>query len=164
MIYNTAYYAVRENNLNQTEMLCECAQVEAAGTLTAVTCSHATGCPVYVVHVTSKAAARVMAAGKQERKLVFGEAVTAGIAGDGNMYFDRCWEHAAAHVLTPPMRTDADFNDFIISLVAKCAHTHTLISDRMCFEISTSIVILMLFPYVLYNVIYSYCTINYCSN
>ena len=85
-----------------------------------MTCSNATGCPVYVVHVTSKAAARVVAAGKQERKLVFAEAVTAGIAGDGRQYFDRCWEHAAAHVLTPPMRTDADFNDFLVSLVAKC--------------------------------------------
>lgn len=75
-----------------------------------------------------------MAAGKQERKLVFAEAVTAGIAGDGRQYFDRCWEHAAAHVLTPPMRTDADFNDFLVSLVSKCIRIVLLPLLHSCFQ------------------------------
>ena len=54
------------------------AQVEAAGTLTAITCSSVTGCPLYVVHVTCKAAARIIGDARRERRLVFGEVVTAG--------------------------------------------------------------------------------------
>lgn len=51
--------------------------------------------------------------------LVYGEAIAAAIACDGSNYFHKCWEHAAAHVLSPPLRADPTTSLHLIHLLSR---------------------------------------------
>lgn len=73
-------------------------QLEAEATNRACVLAGQANCPLYVVHVMSKGAARVIAAHRQQGKVIFGEPIAAGLAVDGRNYFDKNWEHAAAYV------------------------------------------------------------------
>jgi len=50
---------------------------------------------------------------------VFGEVIPAAVACDGSHYFNKCWRHAAGHVVSPPLRHDALTNEHLIDLLAK---------------------------------------------
>ena len=52
-------------------------------------------------------------------KVVFGEVIPAALAVDGSHYFDKCWRHAAGHVVSPPMRQDPLTSDHLLDLLAK---------------------------------------------
>ncbi|CAG9760432.1 unnamed protein product [Ceutorhynchus assimilis] len=63
-------------------------------------------CPLYVVHVMSKQAAQVLNLARENGNQVYGEALVAGLATDGNQCKHQCFQHAAGHVLSPPLRSD----------------------------------------------------------
>ena len=54
-------------------------------------------------------------------KIVFGEPIAAGLATNGTHYYNKCWQHAAAHVLSPPLRDDLTTPDYLMDLLAKLA-------------------------------------------
>lgn len=52
------------------------------------------------------------------RRFIFGETLAAALGTDGSHYFDQCWHHAAAHVLSPPLRPDKNTPNFLMERLA----------------------------------------------
>lgn len=52
-------------------------------------------------------------------KIVFGEAIAAGLGTDGTHYYNKCWRHSAGHVLSPPLRPDPTTPGCLMDLLAK---------------------------------------------
>ncbi|KAI1285936.1 Dihydropyrimidinase-related protein 3 [Halotydeus destructor] len=93
-------------------------EVEAEATHRAITYADQVGSPLYVVHVMSKSAAEEVARAKSRGAVVYGEALAAGLGSDGTHYFNRCWRHAAGHVLSPPLRPDKNTPEHLVNMVA----------------------------------------------
>jgi dihydropyrimidinase len=83
--------------------------VETAGTTAALALAREAGAPLYVVHVQAAgAAAAVEAARTTHGQTVIGEAIAAGFAVPGeDGVFHKNWTVAAAHVMSPPIRSPA---------------------------------------------------------
>ncbi|KAI0233543.1 Dihydropyrimidinase, partial [Lamellibrachia satsuma] len=92
--------------------------VEAEATNRAVCLANQATCPLYVVHVMSKSSADVVSKARREGKVVFGEPIAAGLGADGHHYFNKCWRHAAGHVLSPPLRPDPTTPGYLMDLLA----------------------------------------------
>uniref|UniRef100_A0A8C4MZV1 dihydropyrimidinase n=1 Tax=Eptatretus burgeri TaxID=7764 RepID=A0A8C4MZV1_EPTBU len=82
------------------------AELEAEATGRAVAIANQAGCPLYVVHVMSHEAADVVTAARNNGHIVFGEALAAGLGVDGTHCWNKDWRHAAAYVMSPPLRPD----------------------------------------------------------
>ncbi|KAH8400586.1 hypothetical protein KR222_007232 [Zaprionus bogoriensis] len=77
-------------------------------------------CPLYVVHVMSKSAGIEIARARQRyrKKYIFGETLAAALGTDGTHYRCQHFGHAAAHVLSPPLRPDPTTPEFLMKLLA----------------------------------------------
>lgn len=92
--------------------------LEAEATQRAITIGDATNCPVYIVHVMSKTSAEVISNARRKGSVVIGEAIAAGVGTDGTHYFNKCWRHAAGHVMSPPLRDDPSTPGYLMDLLA----------------------------------------------
>ncbi|TGZ58535.1 hypothetical protein CRM22_009574 [Opisthorchis felineus] len=81
-------------------------EAEIEATSRVVTIADAAGCPLYVVHVMSAFAAKLISDARHRGSVVMGEAVASALGTDGRNYLDACWRHAAGHVMSPPLRPD----------------------------------------------------------
>jgi len=93
-------------------------EVEASATLRACVIANQVKCPLYVVHVMSKSAAKIVMEKRNEGAVIFGEPIAASLGTDGSHYYHTCWRHAAAHVLSPPLREDTDTPRYLMQLLA----------------------------------------------
>jgi len=93
-------------------------EVEAEATNRACVIAKQVGCPLYVVHVMSKAAADVIADARSKKWPVYGETLAAALATDGTHCVHHDFHHAAAHVLSPPLRSDPKTKEQLMDLLA----------------------------------------------
>lgn len=82
--------------------------VEAEAVTRAAMIANQTHCPLYVVHVMSRSAAEAVALARSRGNVIYGETLGAALGADGRAYKHQCWEHAAGHVLSPPLRPDPE--------------------------------------------------------
>ncbi|CAG2115663.1 unnamed protein product [Medioppia subpectinata] len=108
-------------------------EVEAEATNRAIVLANEMNCPLYVVHVMSKMAADVIANARMRGVIVFGEALAAGIGTDGSHHYNRCWRHAAAHVMAPPLRADRSTSEHLLDLLSS-GQLQTTGSDHCVFN------------------------------
>ena len=117
----------------------ESAEGEATGR--AILLANEARCPLFVVHVMSRAAAQQLIFAKtalnsgsthcapvdgqasavatgQLNTPVWGETLGAALGADGCAYFHQCWRHAAGHVMSPPLRNDKNTPDFLATQLA----------------------------------------------
>ncbi|XP_055677603.1 dihydropyrimidinase isoform X1 [Lutzomyia longipalpis] len=96
-------------------------EVEAEATYRACVIAHQTKCPLYVVHVMSKSAGIEVARARARYNNVgiFGETLAATLGSDGRNYYHQCFNHAAGHVLSPPLRPDPTTPEFMMKLLAQ---------------------------------------------
>lgn len=69
----------------------------------------------------SKSAAIELARARRRYKNVgiFGETLAATLGSDGTNYRHTCFNHAAAHILSPPLRPDITTPEFVMKMLAK---------------------------------------------
>lgn len=99
--------------------MCRPEIVEGEATFRAITLASQVNCPIYIVHVMSKSAAQAVIKGKESGCVVFGEPIAASLGTDGTNYWNKCWRHAAGHVMGPPLRPDPSTPDYLMNLLAK---------------------------------------------
>lgn len=107
--------------------------VEAEATNRAIVIANEVNAPLYVVHVMSRSAGDVIATARSEGCVVFGEPIIAGLASDGTHCYNKCWRHAAAHVMAPPLRPDKSTGDHLMDLLSS-GQLQTTGSDHCVFN------------------------------
>lgn len=95
--------------------------VEAEAVNRACTIAHQTSCPLYVVHVMSISAAEEIMRSRQRwgDRFIFGEALASGLGVDGRNYYNKCWRHAAGHVMSPPLSPDKETKTFLMKMLSE---------------------------------------------
>lgn len=93
-------------------------EIETEAVMRACTMANQLDCPLYVVHVMSKTAADIIVRKRNEGQVVFGEPIAASLATNGTHYYHKCWRHAAAYVMSPPLREDITTPDYLMELLA----------------------------------------------
>lgn len=94
----------------------ECVEAEATHRVSVL--AEQVGCPVMVAHVMSKSAAKVILEERARNSPLFGETLAASLGTDGTHYYNKCWRHAAAHIMSPPLRPDKTTPDFLFGALA----------------------------------------------
>ncbi|CAI4226482.1 unnamed protein product [Auanema sp. JU1783] len=108
-------------------------ELEAEATNRACVLASQANCPLYVVHVMSKGAAKAIAHHRQNGAVIFGEPIAAGLATDGSHYYNRDWLHAARYVMSPPLSRDPSTPNALMDLLA-AGELHLTATDNCTFN------------------------------
>lgn len=109
----------------------ESAEEEAV--MRAATLANQMHCPLYITHVTGKAAKDVIQYKKSKGSVLLAEITPAALACDGEEYWNPCWRHAAGFMCLPPLRKGQ--KDELVSGIAGDSCTFDLVaSDHATFN------------------------------
>jgi dihydropyrimidinase len=67
----------------------------------------------------SKKAAQVLVQHRQEGAVIFGEPLAVSLVRTGEVYYDKDWQKAAAHVMSPPLSRDPNTPEFLLDLLTR---------------------------------------------
>uniref|UniRef100_A0A7S4L6I6 dihydropyrimidinase n=1 Tax=Paramoeba aestuarina TaxID=180227 RepID=A0A7S4L6I6_9EUKA len=93
-------------------------EIEGEATHRACVLAHTVNCPLYIVHVMSKAAADAVVRARAQGWNVYGEPIAAGLGTDGSHCWHHDWRHAAAYVMGPPLRNDPTVKRYLMEKLA----------------------------------------------
>ncbi|RVE53514.1 hypothetical protein evm_001884 [Chilo suppressalis] len=94
-------------------------EVEAEAVNRACVIANQADSPLYIVHMMSKSAVQALETARLRQKPpVYGETLAATVGTDGTHYRNACFRHAAAHVLSPPLRPDPDTPQAMVEALA----------------------------------------------
>jgi dihydropyrimidinase len=79
--------------------------VEGEATTRAIMIADMAGCPLYVVHTSSREAHEAIARARAAGKRVYGEPLIQHLVLDEDEYRNADWDHAARRVMSPPFRS-----------------------------------------------------------
>ncbi|PIK39877.1 putative dihydropyrimidinase [Apostichopus japonicus] len=108
-------------------------EVEQEATNRAIMLADQVNCPLYIVHVMAKSCADTIAKARRDGKIVFGEPIAASLACDGTHYCSHDWGHAAAYVLSPPLKTDPSTPGYLMKSLAN-GDLHLVGTDNCTFN------------------------------
>uniref|UniRef100_T1IR18 dihydropyrimidinase n=1 Tax=Strigamia maritima TaxID=126957 RepID=T1IR18_STRMM len=92
--------------------------IEADSANHAITIAAQVNCPVIISDVMSKSTADVITKKRQQGAIAFGEPIAASLGTDGTHYYNKCWNHCAAHVMSPPLRLDPTTPAYLMDFLA----------------------------------------------
>ncbi|KAJ8705249.1 hypothetical protein PYW07_011076 [Mythimna separata] len=109
-------------------------EVEAEAVNRACVIANQANSPLYIVHMMSKSAVRALQLARtRQRQALFGETLAATVGTDGSHYRNSCFRHAAAHVLSPPLRPDPSTPQAMCEALAD-DHLQLIGSDNCTFH------------------------------
>ncbi|WAR03162.1 DPYS-like protein [Mya arenaria] len=124
---NCPLYVVHVMSRSAADMVCNarkkvlaalCVQVEGEAVSRAIAVANQANCPIYIVKVMSKTSAETIADARRKGCVVFGEPIAASLGTDGTHQWNKCWRHAAGHVMGPPLRPDPTTPGYLMDLLA----------------------------------------------
>ncbi len=77
------------------------AEVEGEATARAISLAGVLGVPLYIVHIGAAQAAEAVTRARLAGQRVFGETLAGFLAVDDSVYYDKDWDFAASHVMSP---------------------------------------------------------------
>jgi dihydropyrimidinase len=105
--------------------------VEGEAANRAIRIAQVLGVPVYIVHVSAKEALEAIVRARAEGQRVFGEVLAGHLVIDESVYRDPDWHRAAAHVMSPPFRTQEHRDALWRGL--QSGNLHTTATDHCVF-------------------------------
>ncbi|XP_028025683.1 dihydropyrimidinase isoform X2 [Bombyx mandarina] len=109
-------------------------EVESEAVNRACVIANQANSPLYIVHMMSKSAVRALQLARNKQKQpVYGETLAATVGTDGTHYRNSCFRHAAAHVLSPPLRPDPSTPQAMVEALAD-DHLQLIGSDNCTFH------------------------------
>ncbi|KAL3097130.1 hypothetical protein niasHS_002846 [Heterodera schachtii] len=108
-------------------------ELEAEATNRACTIAQQANCPLYVVHVMTKGAAKAIEKHRRRGLTVFGEPIAAGLAADGSHYYSKNYDEAASFVLSPPLSRDPTTPEALMDFLA-CDQLQLTATDNCTFS------------------------------
>ncbi|XP_060807501.1 dihydropyrimidinase isoform X2 [Amyelois transitella] len=108
-------------------------EVEAEAVNRACVIANQANSPLYIVHMMSKSAVQALQIARaRQRQPLYGETLAATVGTDGSHYRNACFRHAAAHVLSPPLRPDPATPQAVLDALAD-DHLQLIGSDNCTF-------------------------------
>ena len=105
---------------------------EAEATHKAITIADYITSPLYIVHVMSKDAADEVVRARNRGNLLFGETLCAALGIDGKELWNKDWDTAAGHVMSPPLNPDPTTKTYLMRLLQSNA-LQTVATDNCTF-------------------------------
>jgi dihydropyrimidinase len=105
--------------------------VEAEAVNRVIALARLLGAPIYVVHVSCAEAVEAITRARAIGQRVYGEVLAQHLLIDENVYRDKDWATAAAHVMSPPFRAKHHQAALWAGLVS--GQLQTTASDHCCF-------------------------------
>jgi D-hydantoinase len=104
-------------------------QLEQEAVQRVISIAEELNCPLFLVNVMSKSSALAISDARRRGVVVFGESLAVSLGTDGTHYFNKCWRHAAGHVVSPPLRDDPTTPSFLMDLLSNgdlevCSSAH----------------------------------------